>query len=613
MKKAILFLIISLWGISSAMATKQSLVDKMMEVNQQWINNEDAIRLLETKAENHFVSFNQQIMYHLQAVVSTLRKRTCTHLSAAQTQNRMQLLDALTEYYQQGLYPINDYLPYKNPIFIDRKGTHCAVGYLMLRSGNEALAQEINHKQKFAYINEISVKGVKEWALEQGFEMNELAWIQPGYPVPFTATAMESGLNGGVLCTVLDNTSGVLYAGGNFITSGAGASCNYVAAYISGVAGWSWVSLNNGLNGKVNCMALHNNILYVGGLFSNASGVTANNIAAYDINTGQWQAVGSLDNEVRTLCIYNNELYAGGKFTQLFAKWDGAQWQTPNNSGFIYGNEVRTLQVFDNQLYLGGDFELATGALRLNIASYDGLQLLSSGFGVLTPVNDFEVLNNRLYAGCDWIKGTDTCALSLFDNGNWQTILGPSPGPSLTWFEGDLKTLYANNGNLFIGGRFSITQMMAFGNNLGKITINTADGGINTLAPLALTDSAIYSLFAWDGALGFAGLYTSTSNSTMNHIAVLSSEQLTGLAKQEATEKKYLLYPIPAKDYISFVGGVQHNTRVQATIYDAMGKKVKTIFTNPNAEIQISDLKPGVYHLSFVEEQTIINERFIKQ
>jgi hypothetical protein len=89
-------------------------------------------------------TFNEWIAVHLKLVETTLRQRDIRHLSASQISHRTALLDKLQQYHQAGVFPINDYLPYKNPIFIDRIGTHCAVGYLMQQSGAEDLAQRID-------------------------------------------------------------------------------------------------------------------------------------------------------------------------------------------------------------------------------------------------------------------------------------------------------------------------------------------------------------------------------------------------------------------------------------------------------------------------------------
>jgi hypothetical protein len=59
-------------------------------------------------------------------------------------------------------------------------------------------------EQKYAYVHEIKVSGVAEWAAKNGFTLDELAWIQPGYPVQSNAQDMEGGLNGPVNAIAID-------------------------------------------------------------------------------------------------------------------------------------------------------------------------------------------------------------------------------------------------------------------------------------------------------------------------------------------------------------------------------------------------------------------------
>ena len=82
-------------------------------------------------------------------------------------------------------------------------------------------------------------------------------------------------------------------------------------------------------------------LLVVGGDFTVAGDVIANNIAAWDGTT--WQPLGSgMGGDwpyVHALTVYNGELIAGGYFTtaggnpaSYIARWNGATWQ-PLGSG----------------------------------------------------------------------------------------------------------------------------------------------------------------------------------------------------------------------------------------------------------------------------------------
>ena len=414
MKKinTIFFVLLALFAQAS-----EKTLQQLSSVNVQWQKQTDISSVLSETSIAPGINHIDLIALHLELVEKTLKSRSVAHLNPQQQTNRKELLNKLNDYWNKKQFPINDYLTYKSPVFIDRFGTHCAVGYLMQQSGYESLAREIDNKQKFAYVHQIKVEGVSEWANVQGFTIDELAWIQPGYWVTTTANDLSGGVNGQVNAIVVEQSGAAIYVAGEFNMAGGTVAANNIAVYQSGFAGWFWMALNNGVNGKIKTMIVHNNQLIIGGAFTQANGIAANHIAVYDLTNGQWQSMGSLDNTVNSLTVYNNEIYAGGSFTGMLAKWNGSNWQDANQIGF-YGNEVRTLEVINNELIIGGDFELPTGALRRHVVGFDGTQFIYMGFGTVTPVNDLAFYNGRIYAACDVVSGNDTCALAVFDDIN---------------------------------------------------------------------------------------------------------------------------------------------------------------------------------------------------
>ena len=608
--KKILITTLFFASVFVSMVRGNGIKEQMMQVNAQWSKQLESDQILASLDRQSFRNFNEQITLHLQLVERVLRSRDMTHLSAEQKGKRMHLLDQLALYHQQARYPVNDYLPYKNPVFIDRNNTHCAVGYLMMVSGHDALAQEINAKQKFAYVHEIKVEGVKEWADEFGFTTDELAWIQPGYPPSFTTIDLSNGLNGTVTCTAVDPSNQFLFAGGEFTQSISGQPCSYIAQYISGFAGWDWVSVGAGLNGKVNAMVLENNKLYVGGEFTTAGGNPANHVAMYDLQSGQWQSLGALDSAVNSLAFYNNELYAGGRFTGMVAKWDGNQW-LDFTSSYLYGTEVRTLEVFDSLLYIGGKFELFTGALRKNVMAYDGNQVLMSGFGTPTPVNDFAVYNNRIYAACEFVEGIDTCALSMLEMGDWQTVL--SPGFTVPDFLSGtgIKSLLSVNQHLYAAGHFTASALMVYGSQVMEINLDQLTGNVNSLNPLLIADSTANSLFVWNNNLGFAGAFVD-AGITLNHIGVLSSVDVTG-TKDGISNSSLLIYPNPVANELQLhLTGTE--SWLQLNISDLNGKNLisSTFYGNKNI-VDVSQLAAGFYLATLTREGKTSYAKFIKR
>jgi len=589
--KKIFLLIIAALVVVSGNAENNNL-EKLIQVNTEWKTQQFSSDIVYNLNGKNFTSFNKWISAHLMLVEYTLKSRDVSHLTATQRNNRTHLLEKLNAYWKAEIFPINDYLSYKNPVFIDRFGTHCAVGYLIQQSGNEALAREININEKFAYIKEIKTEGVAAWAKTNGFTIDELAWIQPGYPPVFNLTDLAGGLNGTVNAMTTDPIQGTMYVGGNFTNSIEGGQCNHVAAYLSGFAGWFWAPLGEGVNGNVHALLIHNNILYVGGDFTTADGIAASHVAAYNLQSGQWESLGSLDGTVKTLAIFNNELYAGGSFTGFLSKWNGNNW-IDVGAGFLYGSEVRTLEAHNGMLYIGGDFELATGALRKNVAAYDGTNIGSSGMGTLTPVNDFELYNEKLYAACDY-KSTnnDTCALAVWDEFDWKTIIGKDYlFSSGAYLRGDIKKLLTKGNEMLAAGDFYCESFMLFGNNLISYKENAVD---TILTPLLITDSTINCMtFLNNNILCFGGDFVGPQNQPLNHIA--SFDMSTEIKKSDLNPSHIEVFPNPSSD---FVNVVSNKNLGNIYLYDLTGKLLyHNGSTGTSIQLSIHGLSNGIYFL----------------
>jgi hypothetical protein len=598
-----LLLTLSMFVAISSNAIASSF-SKLCEVNAEWKNNSDGKQIAATFNSAGNLSFNDWIKNHLMLVERTLRQRSVENLNASQRHNRLQLLDELNGYWHTGVFPVNDYLAYNNPVFIDRNGTHCAVGYLMQQSGADNLAMQIDADNKFVYVKEIKTKGVAEWATKNGFTIDELAWIQPGYPPTFTTASLENGLNGNVKTMVVDQSTQTLYAGGSFTSSVTGASCNGIAAYISGIVGWSWVGLGAGVNGTVNTLMVHNDKLYVGGQFTMAGSVSASNIAMYDLSTGQWQPMGTLDSTVNTIAVYNNEIYAGGRFTGFVSKWNGSQWQSIT-AGFIYGSEARTLEVWNNQLLIGGSFELLTGALRRNVATYDGSMMGISGFGTVTPVNDFQVFHDTIYAACDVINGNDTCALARFTNFDWNVIVKPV-NQIANYFDGtSIQNLMVADDRLFCAGNFNCGSGMIYGSGIMEFQMDYATNQPLCI-PLFIADSTVNTLVNYNNILTFGGDFVYSMAQSLNHTA-----QLLNIINAVPERSKTLMnimsiFPNPAHDKISIKLSEMPNQDCFIKIFDQTGRLISTEkIKYLSFTMDMSGNSSGVYMVKIVNQREV--------
>ncbi|MEM7308943.1 MAG: hypothetical protein AAF682_19830 [Planctomycetota bacterium] len=214
-----------------------------------------------------------------------------------------------------------------------------------------------------------------------------------------------------------DGTGPALYAGGSFTTAG-GQPAGYIARW----DGQTWSPVGGGmspvLTGAVR--TLHavdagepgGPALYAGGLFDDAGGVEANNVARWD--GASWSALGvGVSSWVNDLTFFDDgggpELYATGTFLQAggqsvfhLARWDGAAWSGVG-SGFVggWGNDLLVYDDgsgFGSALYVGGIFNGVDGMSALKVARWDGASWDTLAGGIATSAFGNEVFALHRFA-----------------------------------------------------------------------------------------------------------------------------------------------------------------------------------------------------------------------
>lgn len=161
-----------------------SLREQLSQLNIYWNDHPLCHKVLDM--EYRFTTDRDLIQLHLQFVENTLRINTGSGLSQKQKANRFKMLDELHHYWQEGTFPKNTGHSVRTPYFIDKWGTACAVGQLIISSGNESLAKQISVENNNGYIHNLVLEypQIAAWAIEYGFTIDELAWIQPCYSGP---------------------------------------------------------------------------------------------------------------------------------------------------------------------------------------------------------------------------------------------------------------------------------------------------------------------------------------------------------------------------------------------------------------------------------------------
>jgi hypothetical protein len=330
-------------------------------------------------------------------------------------------------------------------------GTNSAV-HAVLQVGND-----IYIGGSFSVIGTVGASRVAKW--------NGTTW-----------SALGLGINNGVYSTGSVNalavaSNGDVYASGSFSQAG-GAPANNVARW-DGTA-WNAVgtSTANGTNGTVNALVVSGNgDVYVGGNFSQAGGGLTNNVARW--NGTAWNALGSgipngASSYVLALAVAGNgDIYVGGQFTQAgglaannVARWTGTTWRllgtgaTNGVNGF-----ADALAVANNgDVYVGGSFGAAGGLPANRVAKWNGVGWSSLGTGAGNGVNSFVgaitvASNGDVYVGGGFSQagGVQADKVARWNGTSWSPV-----GSGAGVINGDISALVvAGNGDLYAGGNFT--------------------------------------------------------------------------------------------------------------------------------------------------------------
>jgi uncharacterized repeat protein (TIGR02543 family) len=135
---------------------------------------------------------------------------------------------------------------------------------------------------------------------------------------------LGAGLNSNVFALVHHDDT--LYLGGQFSNATSGPTLNNIAAWAPGLNGDdTWSRLANGLNGTVTSLAKSANSLFVGGFFTAETGGVANSLS----KVARWSPDGSGDDtwsslgaglaggDVNAVTVVAGTVFAGGNFSQL--------------------------------------------------------------------------------------------------------------------------------------------------------------------------------------------------------------------------------------------------------------------------------------------------------
>jgi len=240
----------------------------------------------------------------------------------------------------------------------------------------------------------------------------------------------------------------VLYIGGEFLTSTGGNGNQNVAKW----NGTTWTTVGGGVNDTVFAMAMFDSKLIIGGAFVSAGGESIDSVVSWDGSA--FQALDTAPNgEVSAIAVHNSELIAAGSFTRGIGKtvrniirWNGTSWAA---MGEGLNSNVNALAVCNGVLYAGGRFTMSGSTTVSYIARWDGTRWQPVGSGLDDFVWCMAVMGSDLYVGGEFSNAGSLSVnrVARWDGSTWSAL---GSGVSL-----DALCMAVTGSTLYVGGNFT--------------------------------------------------------------------------------------------------------------------------------------------------------------
>jgi uncharacterized repeat protein (TIGR01451 family) len=351
-------------------------------------------------------------------------------------------------------------------------------------------------------------------------------------------------------------TENTVYAGGQFNKIG-GQNRNYLAALDAvsgGATPWApWVgvaSFSDRYRLHVSAMALHDNLLYVGGDLS--TDAESNTIRALDVVSGQTKWYKKVNNILFKLEVVNNTLYVGGNFTKIdyatlhsdgyekeglprsgLASIDLATDQVtawhPSSSSVIF-----CMSIEGDKMYVGGS------GLQVNRQSRKGIAAFNALTGEVTDwvpeVNIRGGIRTLAVTGSDvWVGGKfdspdarQVKNLVAFDKRTGQLR------PWNTATDSTVSTMAVDRENVFLGGFFTKVGGAA---RSRLAAVNATTGQVTAWAPVV--NGGVFTIALRDGLVYAGGQFTQVNGQERNCLAGIKVADGQPTAWNPAIEKTH--------------------------------------------------------------------------
>lgn len=423
--------------------------------------------------------------------------------------------------------------------------------------------------------------------------------------------AMDTGVHNGQIYNMLWHPEEErLYVFGSMYQAG---SADLV---VNGTAFWDgqWHSMGEGVNPQfvgpvppVYQGLFYNGDLVVVGVFDSIGGNRkASRIARWDQN--DWYGLDTMPTYTGNtygLSVVGNELHLHGSFdtiqgqaVQNWAIWNGSTWRPGDTTGVFDWSTKEAIE-YHGELYVGGNFETMDG--RNDLLRKVGDQWVELGAGLQGDcyVSDLEVYNDLLWVTGYFFASAGNAATGIMA---WDGTQWLDPFPQVEMYGWGRSLSVANDklyftGFMNIAGRSGTYQIGQFD---GEELCILGGDQIVTTSVVASADTLFANTCIQMGCNEFGGPVV---NGIMKMPLDYPPDTCYSITQGMAERGAYGLvefYPNPASGTLNITGLGLENSRINLTLFDALGQLVLTSQTRcagGAAAVELPSLAAGAYQL----------------
>ncbi len=436
-------------------------------------------------------------------------------------------------------------------------------------------------------------------------------------------TGSSNGVNGRVEAIAID-ANGTVYVGGEFTEAG-GITANRVARYTPQTNTWNRLgtAASNGVNSTVWALAVDaSGTVYVGGGFTQAGGVNVRNVARYNPQTNQWAILGNTVSNGVNGFVYalatdgSGRIYIGGEFTQagtisannvaIFIPL-GTIWNalgTGSSNGVSGASPfVSTIRIDGSgRAYVGGEFTQAGGTSANNVARYNpqtnSWSTLGTGSSNGVSSTVFALENGA--SGTVYVGGNFTQAGNVSTNRvarynpqtNTWTALGTQSNNGVN---GKVEALTATStGTVYVGGEFT---------QAGGSTSNNFARYLPPLPPSATSTQTVSAngLFAFPPtgvSISFTGVSGSGTCTVERYDAPATNLIFASIPPTYTSQYRFV---ITASGF-TFTSAQLRFNRTQIPNSGITNASSVRVYRRPTAGTGAFNILPNAYNSSFPDE-----------